>query len=370
MGDASSPHRMQYAALPYRSRQDGEVQVRLITSRETRRWVIPKGWPMKGIAPHKTAAREAYEEAGLLGTIANTAIGLYVYDKRLPSLRCVTCDVLVFPLKVKRYLKKWPERAQRVGFWFSIEAAAAVVHEPELRSLILQFGATMAERYAAKVAAKAQASEIQTVLAPLETKRAGRVRRTLEAQEAPPRSQKRRKAISAQEGSGPERSHLPEARPVEREPVDCGQDLKAKPMSGDLATRKGAAGDQDRAALEGSSVAQPVKASRSKPDKPAKSEASKSKVSKSKASKSMVPPSGEAETPACAPARPEDQQTKLKRSKRAKVQSAVDESQTGPAPDTAGAMGMPKVGSGKKKNGAKTGAKSPGRSDLASSPSV
>lgn len=164
MAESNGTYRVQYAALPYRLRQDGEVQLRLVTSRETRRWVIPKGWPMKGTPPHKAAAREAYEEAGLLGSISSTPIGIYRYDKRLSATRSVLCEVMVFPMKVKRYLKKWPERAQRVGFWFSIETAASVVQEPELASLILEFGAVMAERLAekqakAEAAARAKAEE-------------------------------------------------------------------------------------------------------------------------------------------------------------------------------------------------------------------
>lgn len=154
MSKAPQPNqvrRVQYAALPYRQRQDGEVQVRLITSRETRRWVIPKGWPMKGIPPHKAAVREAFEEAGLLGTASRTAFGLYTYEKRLTATRSVTCDVMVFPMKVKRYLKKWPEHTQRIGFWFTIESAAAAVQEEELRDLILRFGEVMAARHAAGV---------------------------------------------------------------------------------------------------------------------------------------------------------------------------------------------------------------------------
>lgn len=131
------------------------MQVRLITSRETRRWVIPKGWPMKGLAPHKAAAREAFEEAGLLGSTSRNALGMYTYDKRVSPQRSVTCDVMVFPMRVKRYLKNWPERSQRIGFWFTIESAAAAVQEEELRDLILAFGALMAARFAEKQAAKA-----------------------------------------------------------------------------------------------------------------------------------------------------------------------------------------------------------------------
>ncbi len=141
--------RVQYAALPYRQRQDGEIQIRLITSRETRRWVIPKGWPMKDLSPSKAAAREAYEEAGLLGSISSEPLGLYSYDKRL-TLKTVPCDVMVFPLKVKRYVKKWPERSERFGFWFSVESAAAAVQEEDLRLIILAFGDLMAARFAEK----------------------------------------------------------------------------------------------------------------------------------------------------------------------------------------------------------------------------
>lgn len=151
---APSGRRVQYAALPYRVRRDGEVQIRLITSRETRRWVIPKGWPIKGLTPPKTAAREAYEEAGLVGVIAREAIGLYTYEKRL-GVRSVLCDVLVFPFKVKRLLQKWPERFQRYGFWFSIETAAAAVQEEDLAALIVSFGAVMARRLEEKQRASA-----------------------------------------------------------------------------------------------------------------------------------------------------------------------------------------------------------------------
>ncbi|MDI4656471.1 NUDIX hydrolase [Xanthobacter autotrophicus] len=145
----SSGRRVQYAALPYRVRRDGEVQIRLITSRETRRWVIPKGWPMKGLSPPKAAVREAYEEAGLMGVISREPLGMYTYEKRLGT-RSVLCDVLVFPLKVKRLLEKWPERFQRYGFWFSIDSAAAAVQEEDLSELIRSFGQIMARRWEAE----------------------------------------------------------------------------------------------------------------------------------------------------------------------------------------------------------------------------
>ena len=97
---------MQYAALPYRLGGSSRAEIMLITSRDTQRWVIPKGWPQKGKAPHRSAAREAFEEAGIIGAISRSSVGSFVYKKRLKDGRFIVCDVEVFPLKVKRQTKK------------------------------------------------------------------------------------------------------------------------------------------------------------------------------------------------------------------------------------------------------------------------
>jgi 8-oxo-dGTP pyrophosphatase MutT (NUDIX family) len=129
---------VQYAALPIHR---GEaVEVMLITSRETRRWVIPKGWPMKGRKPHAVAAREALEEAGVTGRVGKTALGTYPYAKRLANGAAVLVKVRVFPLEVLRERSAWPEMAQRDRRWFSLNDAADAVEEPELSALILAFG--------------------------------------------------------------------------------------------------------------------------------------------------------------------------------------------------------------------------------------
>src|SRR5262245_32596723 len=74
---------LHYAALPFRLRSDGAIEVMLITSRDTGRWLIPKGWPAAGLSPQDSAAIEAREESGLVGRIGDHAIGCYQYDKRL-----------------------------------------------------------------------------------------------------------------------------------------------------------------------------------------------------------------------------------------------------------------------------------------------
>lgn len=137
--------RRQYAALPFRIAKDGTVEIMLITSRDTRRWVIPKGWPIRGLTGPATAAREALEEAGLVGQIAKRPLGSFHYEKRLDADRSVLCAVEVFPFKVKGQRKRWPEKKQRRGRWFAPEEASKAVAEPDLSALIESFAAKRGE---------------------------------------------------------------------------------------------------------------------------------------------------------------------------------------------------------------------------------
>lgn len=129
----------QYAALPYRRNKKGVVEIMLVTSRETRRWIIPKGWPIADVAPHNLAALEAMEEAGLLGKIGEKPIGIYHYDKKRGDGSIVNCTVDIFALEVEQQMPAWPEQDERTTKWFTPEDAAAQVQEPELRDLIKKF---------------------------------------------------------------------------------------------------------------------------------------------------------------------------------------------------------------------------------------
>ena len=133
---ASQKRRLQYAAVPYRRRNNGAIEVMLVTSRETKRWVVPKGWPIRGAKPHASAAREALEEAGVFGRINADAIGTYYYDKRLKNGLEARCKVEVFPLEVKSQRKRWREKGERKARWFRLEKAAEAVQEPGLRRLL------------------------------------------------------------------------------------------------------------------------------------------------------------------------------------------------------------------------------------------
>ena len=131
----------QVAALPWRL-EDGERRILMITSRETRRWVIPKGGRMAGKTDAEAAAQEALEEAGVRGEIARRSFGVFRYAKRLKDDTERQCVVSVFPMEVLIQLGGWPEAHQRERRWMTPDDAAAAVHEPDLAALIRDFAAT------------------------------------------------------------------------------------------------------------------------------------------------------------------------------------------------------------------------------------
>ena len=135
---APQPLHLQVAALCWRRSAKG-LRVLLITSRDTGRWVVPKGWPMRNRTEAQAAAREAFEEAGLRGEVSDRSIGIYTYNKVLGPGRKISCAVKVFPLEVREMVREYPETGQRRVKWFSPEKAARRVAEPELKALIRGF---------------------------------------------------------------------------------------------------------------------------------------------------------------------------------------------------------------------------------------
>jgi 8-oxo-dGTP pyrophosphatase MutT (NUDIX family) len=130
---------LQFGALPWRISAQGTRQVMLLTSRETHRWVIPKGWPMKGRKPTEVATQEAYEEAGLVGQIVSKRpLGSFHYEKRLAK-RTILCEVRVFLFRVERQLEAWPEKGARETRWFDAADATACVEEGGLAEIISRF---------------------------------------------------------------------------------------------------------------------------------------------------------------------------------------------------------------------------------------
>lgn len=126
----------QIAALPVHWDKSGKLRVLMVTSRDTGRWVMPKGWLMDGKKPWRAAEIEALEEAGAVGYISDQPFGVYHYDKMLGPGTHLRCRVTVYPMVVDRLKRHWKERKERKRHWFSMKKAARLVDEDELAELL------------------------------------------------------------------------------------------------------------------------------------------------------------------------------------------------------------------------------------------
>lgn len=130
------PKRLQVAALCYRGK-GRDMEVLLVTSRDTGRWIIPKGWPISGLKTSEAALQEAWEEAGVRNSKApQDPIGTYTYDKVMRAGLPVPVETLVFPVDVQDISTEFPEASERERKWMSPEAAADLVKEGELKEIL------------------------------------------------------------------------------------------------------------------------------------------------------------------------------------------------------------------------------------------
>ena len=127
----------QIAALPMRWDRKGDLKILLVTSRDTCRWVIPKGWTMDGHSPWTAAEIEALEEAGAVGYISKQEIGIYRYPKTMDDGRIVPCRVRIYPMIVEKLKHNWKERKERKRQWFTPRSASRRVDEEDLSKLLL-----------------------------------------------------------------------------------------------------------------------------------------------------------------------------------------------------------------------------------------
>lgn len=126
---------LQAAALCLRDGERGP-EVLLVTSLTRGRWVLPKGWPMKGRTLAGAALREAWEEAGVQGRVEEAALGDYVYGKLRKGGLAITCRVQVFRVLVEALADEWPEARRRTRRWAAPAEAAGLVDEPGLATLL------------------------------------------------------------------------------------------------------------------------------------------------------------------------------------------------------------------------------------------
>ena len=131
--------RRQIGALCWRLDDNDRIQFLLVTSRDTGRWVTPKGNRMKGLSDAEAAAEEAMEEAGTTGLIEAEPVGTFTYDKRLSGRARRLTAVDLYSLQVTHLFDAWPEAHQRERRWFARLDAVDAVDEPELKALIAGF---------------------------------------------------------------------------------------------------------------------------------------------------------------------------------------------------------------------------------------
>jgi 8-oxo-dGTP pyrophosphatase MutT (NUDIX family) len=129
------PKKLQVAALCHRG--EGEArEYLLVTSRDTGRWIIPKGWPIRGLKSNEAALQEAWEEAGVRNSRATAEpVGTYTYNKRQSTGLEIPVETLVYAVEVEDLSEKFPEAHQRTRKWVKADEAAELVNEAELKSI-------------------------------------------------------------------------------------------------------------------------------------------------------------------------------------------------------------------------------------------
>ncbi|WP_245544326.1 NUDIX hydrolase [Oceanicola granulosus] len=136
-GAKKAEARTQFAVLPWRV-VDGKVRICLVTSRGTRRWILPKGWPMDRTTPAEAAAIEAWEEAGLSGEVDHQPLGLYSYRKLIGE-DAIPVIAVVYVMRVIDIADDYPESDQRKRKWLSRKKAADRLEDPELSHIVRHF---------------------------------------------------------------------------------------------------------------------------------------------------------------------------------------------------------------------------------------
>jgi len=133
MRDRPAYYYTQSSVIPYRLGEDG-VQIIIVRSSQDKHWVVPKGIADPGLSLQESAAKEAWEEAGVEGRVHEKPIGSYDYPKW-----GAICTVSVYPMEVSRQLpqEEWEER-HRGREWVAAPVAAEMLRQAELAPLVLE----------------------------------------------------------------------------------------------------------------------------------------------------------------------------------------------------------------------------------------
>ncbi len=127
---------LQSGALVYRREKNGEILVLLVSEKRSKNWSIPKGNVKPHLTFRETAAKEAFEEAGVKGRISPNSVGMFRTKKRVSNrLNARVIEVWIFLLEATERRKRWPEKGKRQTKWVPCRTAAAQLREPMLANL-------------------------------------------------------------------------------------------------------------------------------------------------------------------------------------------------------------------------------------------
>jgi 8-oxo-dGTP pyrophosphatase MutT (NUDIX family) len=126
---------LQVPALPFVNEKN-QLTILLITGRKKKKWLIPKGWPVKKLIFPESAAREALEEASVKGIICTKSLGHFEYGKRMKKEQIMPCRVIVYQLCVTNQSCEWEEKGQRSLFWRSSEKSAEKISDGSFAKLL------------------------------------------------------------------------------------------------------------------------------------------------------------------------------------------------------------------------------------------
>jgi 8-oxo-dGTP pyrophosphatase MutT (NUDIX family) len=120
----------QSAIIPY-SIKDGELQILLITSIRKKKWIIPKGFIEFNLSAFESAKKEAFEEAGVIGTNETIELGSFTIKKYGGRT-----NIVVYSMEVEKFKDDYPEKNLRKRKWYTVEEAIETISIPEVIKMI------------------------------------------------------------------------------------------------------------------------------------------------------------------------------------------------------------------------------------------
>ncbi len=136
-GLRTKPEALQFGALAYLLEKK-QPKYLVITSRRTGRWIFPKGQPEKDENGWETAAREAFEEAGVIGTGQPQEIGRY-RSLKFRSDWVQPLDIVLYPVRIDSLMPDWDENGERQRRMVTIKEAATLLSQPDMTELCTRF---------------------------------------------------------------------------------------------------------------------------------------------------------------------------------------------------------------------------------------